>query len=171
MKHVATRFRLFAVDKNDNHDPKTGRFAKTGTGGKALPGFKVIESTKADAEYYKRLLEKHSGDHVRAAIEYIGNKFSGRCISIKVGDKTEYAYFTHASKGKLKNCVNTDAIKAELISYIGEVLTECEYHQRNVIVGSKHEHDGTIVFHEYRKSINLNGVDYDVQVDVRARST
>jgi len=163
------------VDAEDkHHDEDNNQFVeKDGGGGSAAPdaagkdtgASKEIPDTPSKP--YNEYLNAHKGDHFEAAKDFYRTEFQGKKVTAKLGDLGEKdVHFTGGGWTEVKRYMKNDALKAELVSHIPDILRTGEY------LGSKaafKEHWPYMEFHYFSKETVTTFGKKHVIVDVGKR--
>ena len=120
------------------------------------------KNTTANRQKYAALLGKKSGDHFEAAKQYYRENLQGKYIKGMISGKPVDVHFTGGSWRELKRSMKNDALKAELVTCLPDVISGGEY-----ISNPLHKHHGGVKqFHTFRKDVETSKGKKEVFVDV-----
>lgn len=122
-----------------------------------------IESTKPDTARYQELLKQQDGNHQKAAHEYFREKLQGRHVEAQTDEGPIQATFTGGTWREIKRDMNRDALKAELVPHMPDIIATgaCKRNELH-----KERKDGSAAFYEYRKKVETSEGRKEVIVDV-----
>lgn len=149
-------------------DDETGEILKGNVGQKPKGEpyqSRPLESTAPDMNRFDALVQKHGGNHKKAAREYFREKLQGRHIEAWTSEGPIEAVFTGDSWTELKKDMSGDPIKAALLPYLPDIIATGEYASEP----PSGKHPDVKRFHTYRKTVQTDAGPKEVIVDVAKR--
>ena len=125
-----------------------------------------LESTKPDTARYEALLKEQQGDHQKAAHAYFREKLQGRHVEARTDKGTIQVAFTGGTWQELKRGMKQDALKAELVPHMPDIISTGQYQKNDLY---KDRTDKAIAFHSYSKAVDTSEGRKDAIVDVVER--
>ncbi len=122
-----------------------------------------LSNTKPQIAEFEKAVEKNSGDHYAGAKEFFKEFLQGHSVGCKTEDGEKEVFFTGGSWQELKRGLKKDTIKASLFPHMPDIIVSGEIKKEALY---KSRDDKAKAFYSARKTININGVDYIVIVDV-----
>lgn len=126
-----------------------------------------LADTSPDTEGYARAVAAHGGDHYAGARQFFQEKLQGRSVTCRTADGEKEAQFTGGTWQKIKNGMQNDPVKAELVPHMPDIIATGQY-RKNAL--HKERDDGAVAFHEYRKTVQTTEGPREAIVDVVQRS-
>lgn len=141
-----------------------------GNAGQAVRGetyqSRPLESTKPDTARYQELLRKKQGNHQQAAREYFRENLQGRHVETQAAGEPIQVCFTGGTWQEIKRNMNRDALKAELVPHMPDIIATGAYKKSDLY---KERTDDAVAFHEYRKRVETSEGGKEAIVDVVER--
>ncbi|MBD5417355.1 MAG: DUF2213 domain-containing protein [Desulfovibrio sp.] len=124
-----------------------------------------IESTAPDTAHFDALVQKHGGNHKKAAHEYYKEKLQGRHVEARTDAGPIEAAFTGRGWRELKKDMTADPVKAALVPHMPEIIKSGDYRPE----APAHGHSEISRFHTYRKTVDTTEGPREAIVDVAER--
>ncbi len=161
---------VWRTAENGKHfqiDTETGEIVKGNVGQENLHReFRSLEATRPDTEHYNALLREHGGDHFEAAKEFFRTRLQGTTMSATAEQGQVEVHFTGGTWKEIKRGIKSDPLKAEMVPHMPDIIATGQYRKREL---HKKRDDGTVAFHEYRKTVQTSQGPREVIVDVAER--
>ncbi|MGE9986205.1 DUF2213 domain-containing protein [Desulfovibrio sp. SGI.169] len=125
-----------------------------------------LASTRPDTARYQELLREKQGNHQQAAREYFRENLQGRHVETQAAGESIQVCFTGGTWQEIKRNMNRDALKAELVPHMPDIIATGAYKKSDLY---KERTDDAVAFHEYRKRVETSEGGKEAIVDVVER--